>query len=1101
MDVRNIAGTNTTTAQNAAGSAQDSDFISQFTKGEIVEGTVIKVSDKISINFNGKEVKVSKSAVQNAREGEVRKFEIMDVSQKSIVLKEVGTNSNTAATKILGTVVEKDSSIFANQLEKKQEEKDESQSQEELEDIANRITEKDYQNLAKEGLSLENYLLGRLDRAIERVKNQRIIRQEGIENQVEKQQEYEKQIKKVSIANLAHDPNARKIIKRLLDTNMPVTEANVEKIEKALEWSEAASHMSEQTYGYLIGKELPITIEHVYKGTYNGYQLANRTEEIDEEIWEELEPQVESIIEKAGMTISEEAMNKCKWLFQNELPLTADSLKKLDVLEGLEKNYDKDTILNQIVSNLSKGIEPENTVLAGEEIEFNFNQFISDISTISDSAIHKVIDENKILNLYNLTTAQQMLGSEIQSEATLTIEEVTAKRQVEEIRLKMTTEAGRKLWSKGIRIDTTELSKVVEGLRAIEEEYYENLLKEAGATRQNGQTDLLRETTQRVEGLKAAPSYVLGATFETRDTQTITTLSDTSQVMKAKLDKANASYETLSTEVRRDLGDSIEKAFQSVDRLLDDIGLEKTTANQRAVRILGYNKMDITKDTVQAIKYYDSKVNSVVNGLTPSVTVELIKRGVNPLNLTFDQLNMQISQIKEELGVTEEEKYSEYLWKLDKEETLTEEERNAYIGIYRLLYQVDKTKGAAIGAVVGANQELTLKNLLSAVRSKKLNKVHIEDETPLFDRKVEGNFGEVQSLKFQKETITGQIEGAFFRKVGKEAEDETKEYGAELVKSTLEEISPSKLNNIFYSQEGTTEQKLDSVLNMSVESIKEKLNVVKEDPIQEEYYEQKVEDIRQIAGKSKEAVQFLEDNETEPTVERIIAAKEYITKGSKLLKKVEERAESISEEEKETTSSILDGFIDALGEKETIQEQYEKLTENVQHILNKGYENTQITSMDMNELKLLGNAIQLFQVMSEKEHYEVPIRTGDTITNVNLTIVHGSKESGKFRLKTDTEGIGHIESEFTVRNGQVKGTIFCENRDGLVKLQDYQDNLIESIEQEGLEAGQLTYGIHNSGYLRALKTQGQSEEVTTNTLYRLARAVIKNICEAGQVTE
>ena len=43
-------------------------------KGQVVEGVVSKVSNQISINFNGVEVAVPKTAVQNAREGETRRF-------------------------------------------------------------------------------------------------------------------------------------------------------------------------------------------------------------------------------------------------------------------------------------------------------------------------------------------------------------------------------------------------------------------------------------------------------------------------------------------------------------------------------------------------------------------------------------------------------------------------------------------------------------------------------------------------------------------------------------------------------------------------------------------------------------------------------------------------------------------------------------------------------------------------------------------------------------------------------------------------------------------------------------------------------------------
>ena len=41
-------------------------------------------------------------------------------------------------------------------------------------------------------------------------------------------------------------------------------------------------------------------------------------------------------------------------------------------------------------------------------------------------------------------------------------------------------------------------------------------------------------------------------------------------------------YETLMTAPRRDLGDSIRKAFSNVDDILTDMSLDKTLENQRA---------------------------------------------------------------------------------------------------------------------------------------------------------------------------------------------------------------------------------------------------------------------------------------------------------------------------------------------------------------------------------------------------------------------------------------------------------------------------------------------------------------------------------------
>ncbi len=42
----------------------------------------------------------------------------------------------------------------------------------------------------------------------------------------------------------------------------------------------------------------------------------------------------------------------------------------------------------------------------------------------------------------------------------------------------------------------------------------------------------------------------------------------------------------MMTAPRKDMGDSIQKAFRNVDDILEDLGLETNDSNRRAVRIL-----------------------------------------------------------------------------------------------------------------------------------------------------------------------------------------------------------------------------------------------------------------------------------------------------------------------------------------------------------------------------------------------------------------------------------------------------------------------------------------------------------------------------------
>ena len=130
----------------------------------------------------------------------------------------------------------------------------------------------------------------------------------------------------------------------------------------------------------------------------------------------------------------------------------------------------------------------------------------------------------------------------------------------------------------------------------MENQYYANLLEAQGAEASPENVALFAETAGKVEQLGQVPAYVLG--IPDADVSTIEGAYEQGSQMKSALEKAGEQYETLMTAPRADMGDSIQKAFRNVDDILKDLGIEATEDNRRAVRILGYNGIDITEESI-----------------------------------------------------------------------------------------------------------------------------------------------------------------------------------------------------------------------------------------------------------------------------------------------------------------------------------------------------------------------------------------------------------------------------------------------------------------------------------------------------------------------
>ncbi len=986
-------------------------------------------------------------------------------------------------------------------------------SEEELwENIIGRLTNEDYEELSKEGISLEEYNSERLDRALVRIKKQRIQKEDSLLNQKEYIKDKNEAIQKMA----DYDKGTKKIVEKLIESDLPVTEENIIKLQNAIEMATAAMPVSDKAKTYLIKNNQDPTIENIYKASYSGKY--SKSKEISEETWNGLIDQVKEILSNSGFEINKENLESAKWLLNQNLPLTEETLWSLCELNTMNVTIEENKILEKAVEALVNGVSADSASLGSSVID-RANQSILAFHRISDEAVDVAVNSYQgqgelidQINLQELRKAQRQIDSglynpvENQKPQNIDIHTITVRRQLEEIRLKMTVEAGSQLVKSGINPNTDSLRKIVDGLRELENQYYHNLLKESNANDNVQNTQTLKISLESLEVLKRLPSYVLGSTLNNRSLVTVNGLLEAGTECKRNLEQAKEAYETLMTTPRKDMGDSITKAFRNVDAILEDMKLEITKANERAVRILGYNQIELTEENIQQVKVYDEQVNHLIKNLHPAVAVELIKNGINPIDTPIKELNARIDAVKNELGVSGEEKYSKYLWKLEKEKSITEEEKKSFIGIYRLLHTVESTDGAALGAVIKANQEVTMNHLLTAVRTLKSGGIRAN---------VDDSFGALEQFTYSGERITDQIQAAFSNEgqtSGGNTSDsgvgEKLEYMNRLLQNVMDEITPAKLQGM-----GKTED----IWNLSMEKLQERLQEVPDnEEVEQEYWAQKTEVYKQTIEQSNMALKLLKDYEIPSSIHNIQAANELLSMDQtvfnqlKNLLKNKGTGQAITAKEEDgkgawEISNISDDLVDSIIDQESLLSQFEKVEKEVNSQLNSLYENEKITSQDIVALQHISNGLSFLKQLAKRESYEIPIAVGDMITNINVTIVRNIGETGKVDISVQSDTFGKISAVLSVKDKEVKGLITCNNRFGLETVQSENDSLKETISKAGLTVKQINYGIESiaaDNYRAKLRNKVTAEEskspaegqtVTTNTLYNIAKAMVVQI--------
>lgn len=1085
------------------------DYTKLGLKGQIIVGTITGVSKKISIDFNGTEVTVPKTAVRDAREGEERSFEIKEVSKDSIVLKEVEKtmSSMTGNQAIVRTMVGNDKASFSDLLEKSG--MSDGNVVEGLEQHATsageRMTGEDVQDMEQDGMSVGKREVDQVDRMLSRVKRQRMERKAGLEayqeNSKEQQQQIQKMSEQMAVDRVAESGMTDQIVRALENANLPVTENNIKRISSAMDMANVAPDMTDQAMQYMVDQELSPTIGNVYHAQYagssqkynysvtrggNGYQSSavayergtmQEAASDKESMWQKIEPQVETIIAEAGMEVDADTLEQAKWLFSNDLPITKESLTELATLKQVKEQYDPQQVLEKVVNSYAVGEELEGVLLTPENMDVTMQSVQAFLSEV----------EEQLQEVVQILDPQENLP-------TTDISLVTKRRQLEEVRLKMTADAANRLSAKGISLDVEHIEEIVKELREIEDAYYRGILQEGKAVDGKEQVDLLRHTQETVTALGKQPSYLLGYTLSRRVEITLGEMHEEGTVLQAKLDRAGVAYDTLMTRPDRELGDSIQKAFQNVPDILKDMNLDVTEANVRAVKILAYNHMPITEDNVFQVKEYDAQVNQLLKDLHPAVTVELIKRNINPLESTISELDATVREIKDELGITEDEKYSKYLYQLEQRHGISENDRNTFINIYKLLNNVQKMSGAAVGYVLQTDREMTLENLLTAVRTLKSGGVEAQamDST------------DMQDIKYSRSMLLSQVQEAF----SKETDTKEKYYNM-VVEALSEEISPSGLEQMQMDMGNQGEEFANEVFHRNIEELLQQIRQAKNEQARQAenadkkeepdvgYEEEFLKNLRQVTDNSSRMISYLNANEIPVTIENLMAAGNISTVYESFMNQVKKTPGKQQEELKESVENMVEGIEDAEG----MLEQYDTLASKVEAVLEERFADNQITSMELQELRMQAGTVGLLRQLAARQDYHIPVVTGENVTNIHLTIVNGSDNAGKVEIRMETERFGNIAATFDVQENAVGGVVLCASRKAADDMLEETEKFKERLLVQGMELGRVTYGLQTKSTEAYENAKGDTQNTQdTRQLYQVAKAFIKHVSQMEQLS-
>lgn len=902
--------------------------------------------------------------------------------------------------------------------------------------MSHTMSEKDYAKLQEEGFHFESMDPEEAVNIVDRIKAELVRAGKHIAG-------YTDDIDMDTLAAaVGSEALAAALAQSFQQADIPLTEENLSDVVQAWNMAAELRPLEEGTTGYLIDNEMKAEIWNLYvaqnsgagsgvSGTpryyaeeIQGYysQSARMPEDAD------LTAQIDKVLLQSGRETSGENRRAAQWLLEKGYPLTEENLDRLEELGKLEIPVTEQDFADAAAAAIAEGKNPIHGDLAGDG-----------------------------RNLYERAAelAEYYQGSEILEKYA---GDITARRQLEEIRLRMTAEINVKLLKSGFSIDTAPMEELVEALKQAEAELARQYFPEDAEAVEKYRS--FTRTNTMVSEMPGLPAQVLGTFAEGQATATLEEFHGEGKALQDTYRKAQEGYETLMTAPRGDLGDSIRKAFVNVDDILRDLDLALTEENRRAARILGYNRMEMTVYNIEAVRAADDQVRHVVEKMTPAAVLKMIRDGVNPLEKSFAELEDYFGKLPEDYREASES-YSRFLYGLERNHAVTEEERAAYIGIYRLIRQIEKSDGAAVGALVNVQAEVHFSNLLSAVRSEKVKSL---------DQRVTDELGPVTGLIRKGESISDQVAKGFAGKAGE----------------ILTEVS--------YSREA-----------------------------EEEYNRILLEEIRQSAQAGGDSVALLQRGEMTASAENLMAAQALlhgtedfyaaagVKKGAPQQKAAvmpgaagttgtTGAAASIGTTDMGQTPDIAeaadDGVIRSLElwqkleEKDTFRAAYAETVEKATAAAEEASFEEVETSLDVRRMQLIHKQLTVVSHLARQEEYIVPMYIGDTLSRVHLTFDRSGAGESMVQVNARLGGGESLEASLSLENETIHGIFTGKTEEEVMKWQGIADTFRE-------EAGQR-WTVGDLNIVTADRTvpgtnaakDNNAEKADNAELYRVAKVFL-----------
>ena len=835
---------------------------------------------------------------------------------------------------------------------------------------------------------------------------------------------------------------AASVESRMQGADIAVNDESVAEVKGTLEKSKELKPLSENTKNYMVANGIEPSIAGIYQAqaatsssiSADGVTIGKCADAISDADFEALRPGIEKIIASSGLEVNDNTLADARAFIDAQIPVTKENLEykaRLDAIDIEKIQADPDEMLNKILDNMKLGGKAENTLVTGSPID-DIRTALDTINRAEYADAANVVSKGETFTIASLKLEMDARSFSIEySAASVSTGNSEVRNQASDVqqaadkaydtlvtaRVLMSANASIYLVKNNISILTTPIDEL--NTMLMEYEQADEMYEEA----QIAYADVL-EARKTLNEIVRNPARVFASMF----------------------DKMNETYEAVGTQIRGDLGDSLKKAVQgSADDIIKELGLEGTDEDKEAIKVLAANNMDMTKENVETVKSVNAMINNLIKNMKPETVLNMIKDGVNPMNASIEEVNEYLTAANDKASEDNEEKFSKFLYKLDRTNGITKEQRKQFIGIYQMMNIFTRDAGVAAGALIKQGAEVTMNNLMTAYNSRK----HYDMDAVIDDN-------------------TGMAEVSGIAN-----------YYSALFMANGGLVTPNTLKNVDNSS-GIGEQ--------SVEMFIEQLGDNYDAAAEEQYYEEYLKEQQAAVQAGADILRQIRNADTEINSGNIQAVKAFLESGQfPDIRGIK------------TTRDYARDSIEKIGHKEKLSLMYEEMKdeteEELQEVLSKaGDLDTQI---DVNyegflDLRLKDRTIGYIKNLALRHDYRIPYITDSGSTGMlKLTLVQDDDNKGRISVNMLSSVLGKVSVEAKADRESLGMYIVSDTTvsdEGSQLLEDMEENL-----KEGFGFTNVSVNITKSSDVPYVTYEAAADSVATDKLYEIAAQIVKQL--------